>query len=66
MATERDIWASANLLLHRYGNNAEFHAAQSADELAESGDLESSRVWRRILDAIRTLQQDKPDGEPTH
>jgi hypothetical protein len=37
--SERDIWASANVLIKRYGGDAKMQAAQRADDLLREGDF---------------------------
>jgi hypothetical protein len=49
---EIEIWRVANLMLKRYGDNAEAESARRADELAESGDDAGVVDWVRIIDAI--------------
>jgi hypothetical protein len=44
---EIDIWRAANLMLKRYGADAEIESARRADELAAEGDLDGAAVWRR-------------------
>jgi hypothetical protein len=48
MLPEIDIWRAANLMLERYGENAEIESATRGDELAAEGDLDGAAVWRRI------------------
>ena len=67
MADERDIWASAKLLVDRHGNGANRHATQRATELLEQGDLEGAAVWWRIVSTIDDILRTEPkDGEPSH
>lgn len=53
--TERDIWATANLVIQQHGEHAWLHAAQRSDALLERGDVDGARVWRRIKRAIDAL-----------
>jgi hypothetical protein len=62
---EIDIWRVANLMLKRYGDNAEVESARRADELATAGDIAGVAVWRRISDAIRQLANTVSPG-PVH
>src|ERR1700751_4762268 len=48
MISELDIWRAANLLIRRYGADAELEAARLADMMLDRGDLEGQQVWRRI------------------
>jgi hypothetical protein len=47
-----DIQRAANLLLKRHSEDAPIMAAQRADELLASGDLEGVQVWKVILSAV--------------
>jgi hypothetical protein len=62
---EIDIWRVANLMLKRYGDNAETESARRVDELAESGDDAGVAVWMRIIDATGQLASTTPTG-PVH
>jgi hypothetical protein len=62
---EIDIWRVANLMLKRYGDDADIESAIRADELAEEGDHNGAAVWRRIIDAIGQLENTTPPG-PLH
>lgn len=62
-----DIWRSASLLMKRHGVGAGTVAAQRADELLASGDLDGQAVWKRILAAIETWQREgHAPGERTN
>lgn len=63
MIADREIWACANHVIGRYGEQAWFHAAQRADALSEQGDMAGSRTWVRILDRIATLQALESAGQ---
>ncbi len=61
---ERDIWRSAKVLIDQHGRNAPVHAAQRADELLASGDMEGQALWKRILKAVEALTRTKcRDGQ---
>jgi hypothetical protein len=62
---EIDMWRVANLMLNRYGSNAELESARRADELWDDGDTAGAAVWRRIIDAIGQLANMTPTG-PVH
>ncbi|WP_374632872.1 hypothetical protein [Ferrovibrio sp.] len=53
---ERDIWISANLLLKQYGEDAEIVAAQRADAMLATGDLDGLTVWKQVITAIKALR----------
>ena len=65
MIPEIDIWCVANLMLKRYGDEADIESALRAEELAEEGDHNGAAVWRRVIDAIGQLVNTKPPG-PVH
>jgi hypothetical protein len=65
MIPEIDIWRVANVMLKRYGDQAEVESAIRTQELAASGDTASAAVWRRITDAIGQLVNVTPPG-PMH
>ena len=57
MVTERDIWATAKMLVDQHGADAPIHAAFRADELLDRRDLDGQAVWMRILAATRELMR---------
>ena len=59
MTEDIDIWRAAHLLVKRHGADAATVAAQRADELLAEGDLDGERIWKRIVGAVRELQQTK-------
>ena len=62
---ERDIWATANVMIKRFGDDAPIEAAMRADELAGEGDLAGAAVWKRIKRSIELLCSPVPSG-PLH
>jgi len=62
---EIDIWRVSNLMLKRYGDEADTESALRAEELAEQGDHNGAAVWRRVTDAIGQLANSTPPG-PVH
>jgi hypothetical protein len=60
MLSDRDIWLAARAMIQRYGSNAGIEAAERADEHLESGNLDLSAIWERIMTAIEKLQSKKP------
>ena len=62
MVDDIDIHRSALLLIDQHGDKASIHAAMKADELSEKGDLDGAAAWRRILDAIKQMQNKTPAG----
>jgi hypothetical protein len=65
MIPEIDIWRVANLMLKRYGNEAEAESARRADELWEVGDAGGVAVWRRVTGVVRQLVNVTPPGRCT-
>jgi hypothetical protein len=65
MIPEIDIWRVANLMLKRYGDQAEAESAIKSTEIAEAGDSAGAAVWRRVTDAIGQLLNVTPRG-PVH
>jgi hypothetical protein len=62
MIPEIDIWRVANLMLRRYGDEADIESAIRAEDLAEAGDRAGEAIWRRIIDAIGQLENTTPPG----
>jgi hypothetical protein len=50
-----DIWRVANLMLKRYGDEADIESARRAGELWEVGDEAGVAIWRRVTGAVRQL-----------
>lgn len=65
MIDDREIWACANLLLERHGQQAWFVAARRADELLAEGEMDGHRTFLRILARIRALEA-SPLGGALH
>jgi 3-hydroxyacyl-CoA dehydrogenase len=60
--TDRDIYRSAQVLVKRYGHDAEFEAAERCDAMIEAGDPEGLAVWKRILRAVDALLAQEPQN----
>ena len=65
MISDRDVYASAKLLIDRHGDEAPIHAAMQADQMLERGDLDGQAVWMRILNAVEELLRGRGD-DPLH
>ena len=65
MIPEIDIWRVAQLMLKRYGDEADIESALRAEKLAEAGNHNGAAVWRRIINAIGQLENTTPSG-PLH
>jgi hypothetical protein len=67
MMSDCDIYASANLMIRRFGEDAKIEAAKRADELLEAGDMDGRAVWVRIIGAIEDLQStSRPADKQVH
>ena len=62
MIPEIDIWRVSNLMLKRYGDEADTESALRAEELAEQGDHNGAAVWRRVTNAVGQLANTVPRG----
>ena len=60
--SDRDIMATALLVIKEHGQMAVFYAAGRADELLEQGVHNGAVTWRLILGEIKRLQAMKPEG----
>ncbi len=61
--SDRDVYASARLLIEKHGDEAPIHAAMRADAMLDKGDLDGAAVGRRIVTAINELLADAPAGD---
>lgn len=52
-----DTWRMAGQLIKSYGEDARFIAAQRADALLDNGDMEGFYVWKRIANALASLEK---------
>jgi hypothetical protein len=53
--SEWEIWACANEMVRRHGEDAPIQAAMRSDALLEKGDLDGARTWRLISGRAREL-----------
>jgi hypothetical protein len=60
MATQRNVYMAANLLIQQHGDEAAIFAAMNADSLSERGDMAGRSLWMRVIEAIKELQADAP------
>jgi hypothetical protein len=63
MIPDRDIWRTANMLICEHAADAEFVAAQRADEMGERGEYDGQMVWLRVRRAIAEFLA-VPAGKP--
>ena len=61
MPSDLDIYRSAKLLIDQHGEDAPIFAAMRVDKLFAAGDLDGSRVWKRVLRAIKVLAEDRTE-----
>jgi hypothetical protein len=64
--SDRDIDATALLMIKRYGDNASLEASLRADRLIEIGAVAGQSMWKRVIAAIYRLQADPPAGSAVH
>jgi hypothetical protein len=62
MIPEIDIRRVANLMIKRYGANAQVKCARRADEFEAMGDEAAAAIWRRVTAAAAELANTKPTG----
>lgn len=60
MATIRDVYMAANLMIQQHGQEASIFAAINADSLAEKGDRAGQTLWLQVIKAIEELQRKVP------
>ena len=63
MVNRKDIYLSANVLIRRYGDEAETIAWQRMHELMDKDDVRGASVWLSIASAIDDLQNVKRQGK---
>ena len=56
MIAEIDIYRSATVLIRQYGERALLEAMDRLEKYRQIGNTGGMDVWRRIADAIETLQ----------
>ena len=57
MESNKDIYASALLLLNQHGDDAEDIASANMHSFMANDDVKGASVWLQIMNAIDTLQQ---------
>ena len=60
MISDRDIYASANLMIKRFGEDAPMQAAQRAEGFMAEGNMEGHAAWMRIMKAAEELLRQRP------
>ncbi len=67
MTSDLDIYRTAQVLIREHGEDAALEAAQRADAMLETGDMEGAAVWRRVLKAVEEMQRtEQASDETTH
>ncbi len=67
MISDFDIYRAANIVIERYGKDAQIHSTKRASAMLDKGDLDGYAVWKRILRAVEELQGTAPkSGEAVH
>ena len=56
MATNIDIYASAERMIEEHGEDATIFASMEADSCLENGDLDGKVAWLKVIEAIKLLQ----------
>lgn len=54
---EIDAWRVAGQLIKSYGEDARLIAVQRADALLDNGDMEGFYAWKRIANALASLER---------
>lgn len=62
--SDRDIYATALLLIRKHGRSAAYVASQKADKVIH--DPDGLAMWKRVLAAIDKLEADPPAGSAVH
>jgi hypothetical protein len=59
MVSQKDIYASAQLLIKQHGNKAEDVAVRRMQELMDKDDAKGAGVWLAIAGAVTDLENIK-------
>ena len=59
--SDRDIWATANLLIKHHGDQAEVRAVAHYVAMIDRGDRDGMALWKRIRRAVKELQAEEPN-----
>jgi hypothetical protein len=63
MLSDCDIYAAANVMVKRFGEDAATQAAMRADEFGAANNIDGQRAWVRIMKAINQLQRARAPDE---
>jgi hypothetical protein len=64
--SDRDVFATAKLLIKQHNGSAAYYAAGRADDLIDEGDFEGAAVWRRVAKAAEELLAMEPASGKKH
>jgi hypothetical protein len=62
MLSDRDIWATASVMIKKFGDDAIIESSMRADELLADGDHAGALVWKRIIAGIKFLTDPAASG----
>jgi hypothetical protein len=57
VATDREIWTVAGLMLQQFGDRAVVEASLRAQAARSNSDVENDALWRRVIKAIAALTE---------
>jgi len=60
MSPEHHLWACANLILDRYGQDASEFVTQRLAQMAKEGDADGMRVWEATAARLDQLTVAEP------
>ena len=63
MRTKLDIWRTASATVIEHGSNARMFAKLRADTLLAEYDVDGLMQWKRVRNAIREIQREKPRAD---
>ncbi len=59
MVKRIDIYRSANILIKKYGDDAEDYAVEKMEKFLAADDVKASGFWLDVAHAIRDLERSK-------
>ena len=65
MTSDLDIYRTASVLIREHGEEADLVAAERADSFLEAGDMDGSRVWKRVLASVKEIRREEPQEPGT-
>lgn len=55
IATDKEVWRIAGLMLQEFGDSAVIEASMRADKALAESDFDNQGLWRRVIRAISAL-----------